>query len=100
MTRSQKPRTKPTRPPKRKPTRVPASRPTPARTAKTQTLMKVSSGEGWRNWVTVRVPAWLLLGCALLVLVCVLTLLFSPDFAARVAVAVYEFIQHFMSGQK
>jgi len=48
----------------------------------------------------VRVPAWLLLGCALLVLVCVLTLLFSPDFAARVAVAVYEFIQHFMSGQK
>lgn len=95
MTRSRKPQSKPTTTPRRKPARTPSPR-----LPKTQTLMKVSSGAGWRNWVTVRVPAWLLMGCGLLVLICVLTLLFSPDFAARAAVAVYEFIQHFTRGQK
>ena len=82
-------------PRKRKPAKSSGKPVKAARKTKTQTLMKISVGEGWRNRVTVQLPAWLLMGCALLVLVCVLTLLFSPDFAAKAGVAIYEFIQHF-----
>jgi hypothetical protein len=56
----------------------------------TQMLMQVTAGRGWHNWVTFRLPAWLAVGFLLIGLLCVLTLIFSPDFAARVTVSVYE----------
>ena len=77
--------------------RKPATR-TPVRRKKaqpkprtTQLLMKVSSGDGMRNWVTLRLPAWLLVSLVLLLLLIALALIASPEFGAKVVAAWYEF---------
>jgi hypothetical protein len=77
--------------------RKPARRPTPPRkktkptTRATYTLMKVSSGDGLRNWVTLRLPAWLLVSLVLLLVLIALALVVSPEFGAKVVAAWYEF---------
>jgi hypothetical protein len=75
----------------------PARRTTPRRkkvqtqSRATQTLMKVSSGDGLRNWVTLRLPAWLLVSLVLLLMLIGLALVVSPEFGAKVVAAWYEF---------
>ena len=56
-----------------------------------QMLMKVSSGDGMRNWVTLRLPAWLLVSLLVLLLLIALALIVSPEFGAKVVAAWYEF---------
>jgi hypothetical protein len=53
--------------------------------------MKVSSGDGLRNWVTLRLPAWLLVSLVLLLVLIGLALVVSPEFGAKVVAAWYEF---------
>ena len=78
--------------------RKPTRRKTPTRRKKstapsraTHTLMKVSSGDGMRNWVTLRLPAWLLVSLVVLLLLVALALIVSPEFGAKVVAAWYEF---------
>jgi hypothetical protein len=73
----------------RKPVR--ATRRKPKTTRATHTLMKVSSGDGLRNWVTLRLPAWLLVSLVLLLVLIGLALVVSPEFGAKVVAAWYEF---------
>ena len=81
--------------------RTTASRKKTARASRaTHTLMKVSSGDGLRNWVTLRLPAWLLVSLVLLLMLIGLTLIVSPEFGAKVVAAWYEFTRSLSSRDK
>lgn len=86
--------------------RKPISRPTPPRkkakptTRATHTLMKVSSGDGMRNWVTLRLPAWLLVSLVLLLVLIALALVVSPEFGAKVVAAWYKFTRRLFANSQ
>jgi hypothetical protein len=73
---------------------------TKRKTRTTYTLMKVSSGDGLRNWVTLRLPAWLLVSIVLLLILIALTLVVSPEFGANVLAAWYEFTRRLSSNSQ
>jgi hypothetical protein len=81
------PKRTPKHPPARPLTRSPRGR---ARGRKPRTLMKVAPGDGLRSWVTLQLPAWVLVIFAALLLMGLLAVLSSPDLSARWSVLLLE----------
>lgn len=86
-----------------KPQRKPARRVTPARkrsttrsatrNRQTRTLMKISSDDNMRSWVTLQLPAWLLALMLIVLLIGAVAILSSPELATRLSVAFYQLSQ-------
>jgi hypothetical protein len=72
----------------------------PRITHSTQTLMKVSSGDGLRSWVTLRLPAWLLVGVLVLAALVLLAWVFTPEWAAKTLAGIYELLRLLAGPQK
>ena len=86
---SQKPNVPaPKRTPKRPPARLPRGR--SPRGRKPRTLMKVAPGDGLRSWVTLQLPAWVLVVFGVLLLMGLLAVLSSPDLSARLSLLLLE----------
>lgn len=87
------------RPAKRTPARAPAraaarvGRSQSRRGRQSRTLMKVTSGDGKGDWVTVQVPAWIAALIAIVVVVGAVAILSSPELAARLSLALYQLSQ-------
>jgi len=58
-----------------------------------RTLMKVTSGDGMGNWVTVQLPAWIAALIAIVIVVGAVAILSSPELAARLSLALYQLSQ-------